>query len=715
MNRKIPLLALCAAMLASPPLTSTVYSVETIDDTHSAFVYPDARRGDVRDEYHGVSVADPYRWLEDVDSEETRTWIDAENSLTQNYLQNLSEREAIGERLKELWNYERHGLPSKHKGKYYWYKNSGMQSQSVLYRTTSLNTEASVVLDPNTFSEDGSVSLGGTEVSPDGSMIAYTLSDGGSDWRKVKVLNMDSMEELPDLLQWVKFSNLSWAKDNSGFFYSRFNAEEEDRALQASNNKHMLYFHQLGTTQSDDVLIYERPEKDDWLFTGEVSEDGRYLVISVSEGCKEENGIFYKDLRHPESPVVELLSDFDGAYAYLGNQDQLFWFYTNKDADRGRLVAIDINNPQASNWAELIPQGEATLQSVSLVGGHFIASYLQDVSSVVKVFDLSGHFVREIELPGLGTAGGFSGEVDDPETFFSYTSYTTPGEIYRYDVSTGEKETFFKPDVKFNPNDYMTRRIFYPSKDGTRIPLFISHKKDLDLDGSQRALLYGYGGFNICIEPSFSVSNLVWMEMGGIYCVANIRGGGEYGRDWHDKGTKLQKQNVFDDFIGAGEWLIENGYTTPAKLGIMGGSNGGLLVGACSNQRPDLFGACIPMVGVMDMLRFPKFTIGWAWTTDYGTPENEDEFSYLYAYSPYHNTVPGKQYPATMVTTADHDDRVVPAHSFKYTAALQHAQGGDNPILIRIDTRAGHGAGKPTAKLIEESMDRWAFFIENLK
>ncbi|MFT4553515.1 MAG: prolyl oligopeptidase [Chlamydiales bacterium] len=715
MSRKTPLIALCTALLASSPLTNTTSAVETIDDTRTAFTYPEARRGDFTDEYHGVTVADPYRWLEDVDSEETRAWIDSENSLTQSYLQNLTERAAIGERLKELWNYERHGLPSKHKGKYYWHKNSGMQSQSVLYRTNSLDTEASVVLDPNTFSDDGTISLGGTEVSPDGSLIAYTLSDGGSDWRKVKVLNMDSMEELPDLLEWVKFSNLSWAKDNSGFFYSRFDAEEEGRALQASNNKHMLYFHQLGTPQADDVLIYQRPEKEDWLFTGEVSEDGRYLLISVNEGCKEENGLFYKDLHKPKSPVVELLSDFDGAYGYLGNQEQFFWFYTNQGADRGRVIAIDINSPQAEYWIELIPESEATLQSVSLVGGHFIANYLQDVSSVVKVFDLFGNFTRTVELPGLGSAGGFSGKVDDPETFFSYTSYTTPGEIYRYDISSGEKELFFKPDVKFNPEDYTTTRVFYPSKDGTEVPLFISHKKGIELDASHRALLYGYGGFNISIEPSFSVSNLVWMEMGGIYCVANIRGGGEYGKAWHEGGMKLQKQNVFDDFIGAGEWLIEKGYTTSSKLGIMGGSNGGLLVGACSMQRPDLFGACVPMVGVMDMLRFPKFTIGWAWTTDYGSPENEDEFGYLHSYSPYHNTVSGKHYPATMVTTADHDDRVVPAHSFKYTAALQHAQGGDNPILIRIDTRAGHGAGKPTAKLIEESMDRWAFFIENLR
>jgi prolyl oligopeptidase len=521
--------------------------------------------------------------------------------------------------------------------------------------------------------------------------------------------------DLPDVIRWVKFSGASWSKDGKGFFYSRYDEPGEAAKLTKINKFHKLYFHRLGTPQSEDKLVYHRADQPDWGFSGGVTEDGRYLIITASQGTDPKNRVLYQDLQTPDAPVVELLMDFDADYTFIGNDGPVFWFKTDLNAPRHRIIAIDVTKPERSTWKEIISQAGETLVGVSVVNDQFICSYLKDAHSQIKVFGLDGKFVRGVELPGIGSAGGFDGKRADKETFYSFTSYTTAGTIYRYDLTTGASSVFRAPKVKFNPSDYETRQIFFTSKDGTRVPMFVSHKRGLKLDGANPTLLYGYGGFNISLTPAFSVSTLAWMEMGGIYAVANLRGGGEYGQSWHEAGTKSKKQNVFDDFIAAAEWLIANKYASPRKLAIAGGSNGGLLVGACMTQRPELFGAALPAVGVMDMLRFHKFTIGWAWTSDYGSADNADEFKTLVAYSPLHNIKPGTRYPATLITTADHDDRVVPAHSFKFAAALQAAQRGTAPTLIRIDVKAGHGAGKPTAKMIEEAADRWAFLSDELQ
>ncbi|NEQ17313.1 MAG: S9 family peptidase, partial [Moorea sp. SIO3E2] len=494
-----------------------------------------------------------------------------------------------------------------------------------------------------------------------------------------------------------------------------FDEPNEATKLEDLNYYQKLYYHKLGTPQSEDSLIYERPDQKEWGFSGQVTEDGNYLIITVFLGTDPKNLVFYKNLQDPDSPVVELINEFDASYSFIGNDQSVFWFRTDLDAPRSRVIAIDTNHPDQAQWQEVIPQADETLEGVSLLNNQFVADYLKDAHSSIKIFDLDGSFVREVELPGIGSVGGFNGLRYDTETFYSYTSFTTPATIYRYDMVSGESTIFRQPQVDFNPDDYETKQVFYPSKDGTQVPMFITHKKGLQLDSNNPTYLYGYGGFNISITPNFSISNLVWMEMGGVYAVANLRGGGEYGEDWHQSGTKLNKQNVFDDFIAAAEWLIGAQYTSPQKLAIAGGSNGGLLVGACMTQRPDLFGAALPAVGVLDMLRFHKFTIGWAWCSDYGSPDNPEEFKALYAYSPLHNLKPGTAYPPTLITTADHDDRVVPAHSFKFAAALQEAHEGEQPVLIRIETKAGHGAGKPTSKIIEEIADKWAFLVRRLE
>lgn len=677
--------------------------------------YPSTRKSDQTDDYHGVKVADPYRWLEDDNSAETKAWVEAQNKVTFGYLEQISQRAAIKARLTELWNYERYGVPFQQGGRYFIAKNDGLQNQSVLYTMTSLDAAPQLLLDPNKLSADGTVALGGYSISDDGNLMAYGLSTAGSDWQEWKVRNVGTGEDLPDQIKWVKFSGASWKKDGSGFFYSRYDEPTEATKLTKANYFHKLYFHRLGAPQSENQLVYHRPDHKDWNFGGSVTDDGRYLVINASQGTDPKNRVLYQDLQTPGAPATELLMDFDADYTFLDNDGPVFWFKTDLNAPRHRVIAIDVTKPERANWKEIIPEAKETLAGVSVVSDQFICSYMKDAHSQVKIFTLAGAFVREVPLPGIGSAGGFGGKRTDQETFYSFTSYTSPGTIFRYDPATGASTVLRMPKVKFNPDNYETHQVFYASKDGTRMPMFISHQKGLKLDGKNPTLLYGYGGFNISLTPSFSVASLAWMEMGGVYAVPNLRGGGEYGEQWHQAGTKLRKQNVFDDFIAAAEWLIANKYTSPKKLAIAGGSNGGLLVGTCLTQRPDLYGATLPAVGVMDMLRFHKFTIGWAWTSDYGSSENAEEFRALHAYSPLHNLKRGAKYPPTLITTADHDDRVVPAHSFKFAATLQAAQAGRAPTLIRIETKAGHGAGKPTTKLIEEAADKWAFLVHELK
>jgi len=542
--------------------------------------------------------------------------------------------------------------------------------------------------------------------------LAYGLSRSGSDWQEWKVRDIETGEDLPDHLRWIKFSGASWTPDGQGFFYSRYDEPPPGREYESANYFQKLYYHRLGTPQSEDLLVYHRPDQKEWGFAGGVTEDGNYLIISVWRGTDPKNLLFYKDLRDPNLPVVELIREFEANYSFVGNDGSRFWLLTDLNAPRRRLVAIDLDNP--GQVQEVIPEAEETLQGVSLINNQFVAFYLKDAHTQIKTFALDGTYLGEIPLPGLGSASGFGGKRYDTETFYTFTSFTTPPTIYRYDFTTGRSTLFRQPQVDFDPQAYEVQQVFYPSKDGTRIPMFLVHRRGLARTGDHPTLLYGYGGFGISLTPSFSVGLVAWLEMGGVYAQPNLRGGGEYGEAWHQAGTKLNKQKVFDDFIAAAEWLVANGYTNPSKLAISGGSNGGLLVGACLTQRPDLFAAALPAVGVFDMLRFHKFTIGWAWISEYGSPEDPEEFKALYAYSPLHNLKPGTVYPATLITTADHDDRVVPAHSFKFAAALQAAQGGSQPILIRIDTQAGHGAGKPTTKLIEETADRWAFLVEVL-
>jgi prolyl oligopeptidase len=677
--------------------------------TRYAIKYPQTPQTNHVDYYHEVAVSDPYRWLEDIESPQVKKWIEEQNKITFSFLSNIPEREKIKQRMTQLWNYERFGVPFKKGGRYFYSRNDGLQNQNVIYTVEKLDGEPRVLIDPNLFSKDGRVALSGLSITENGKLAAYGIAVAGSDWQEWRVRNIDSGEDLPDKIEWVKFSSAAWTTDGKGFFYSRF--DKPDAKLTQVNYYHKLYYHRIGTSQNEDKLIYHRPDQKEWNFYPQTTDDGKFLIISSSQGTSPKRRIFYLDLMNPDSQVQPLITEFDAAYDFIDNEGNVFWFRTDLDAPRGRIIAIDITKPERRNWKEIIPQANETMVNASVVGRRFIITYLKDAHSQVKVFSLNGRFEYELELPGIGTVSGFSGKKDDPETFFMFTSFTIPGTIYKFNVLTRELTLFKKPKVLFNPEDYETRQVFYRSKDGTRIPMFITYKKGLKQNGKNPTLLYGYGGFNISITPAFSVPNLVWLEMGGVYAVANIRGGGEYGEEWHQAGTKLKKQNVFDDFIAAAEYLITNKYTNPKRLAIAGGSNGGLLVGAVLNQCPELFGAALPAVGVMDMLRFHKFTIGWAWVSDYGSPDNPEEFRALYAYSPYHNIKKGTKYPAVLITTADHDDRVVPLHSFKYAAALQAAQQGDAPILIRIETRAGHGAGKPTSLLIEESTDKLAFLV----
>jgi prolyl oligopeptidase len=693
--------------------TALVCLLATATFMTKTYDYPPARKGDQVDDYHGVKIADPYRWLEDLDSEETRQWVEAENKLTFSFLNSIPERAAIRNRLTKLWDYEKYGLPFKEGNRYFYTRNSGLQNQSVLYTVNSLDAQPQEVLDPNVLSADGTVAVSGMQASHDGKLLAYSLSASGSDWQEWKVRDVATGKDLSDDLKWVKFSGVSWTRDGNGFFYSRYD-EPKAEALKATNYFQKIYFHKLGTPQTEDVLVYERPDQKEWLFGGYVTEDGNYLIINVSEGTDVKSRIYYKDLKAKDAPVVKLLDDFDAAYTFIGNEGTRFWFQTDLQSPRGKVIEIDVAKPERANWKVIVPESKETLQAATFVDHKFVLNYLKDAYTQVKIYDTTGKFVNEVAFPGIGTADGFGGKATDKETFYAFTGFTMPTTIYRYDFTTGKSTIFRQPKVEFNPADFETKQVFYTSKDGTKVPMFITHKKGLKLDGNNPTYLYGYGGFNISLTPGFSVGNLVWMEMGGVYAQPNLRGGGEYGEEWHQAGMKLKKQNVFDDFIAAAEWLIANKYTSTPKLAIGGGSNGGLLVGAALTQRPQLFGAALPAVGVMDMLRFQQFTIGWAWVSDYGSSENADDFKALLAYSPLHNIKPGTSYPPTMITTADHDDRVWPGHSFKFAATLQAAQAGDAPILIRIETKAGHGAGKPTSKLIDEIADRWAFLVKTL-
>jgi prolyl oligopeptidase len=708
------MLAVLAAATAAAQTSATVARADARAATATPLVYPETRKVDVVDDYHGVKVADPYRWLEDDNAPDTKAWVDAQNKVTFGYLEQIPERARIRARLLELWDYERFSAPRREAGKYIYSHNSGLQNQNVVYIADSAKGQARVLLDPNTFSADGTVALAGMSFSEDGRHMAYGVSEAGSDWHVWRVRDLETGQDTEDVIRWVKFTNASWTKDGKGFFYSRFDEPKPGQALSGVNLFRKIFYHRLGTPQAEDKLIYERPDDGQLNSGGSVTDDGRYFIISVSKGTERRNGIFYKDLAQDGAPVVKLLDEFEAAYNFIDNDGPIFWFRTDLDAPRYRLIAVDIRRPERENWKTLIPETRDLLEGVSTVGNMFVARYLRDAQSQVRIFDLEGRHVRDVELPGIGTATGFGGKRHEQETFYTFTSFTHPPTIFRYDMPTGKSEVFRKPQVKFNPDDYETRQVFYRSKDGTRVPMFLTHKKGLKLDGNNPVYLYGYGGFNIVQRPGFSVSNLVWMEMGGVYAVANLRGGGEYGREWHEAGMKLKRQNVFDDFIAAAEWLIANKYTQPGKLAIGGGSNGGLLVGAAMTQRPELFGATLPAVGVMDMLRFHKFTVGWGWVSDYGSSDDAEEFKVLYSYSPLHNLRKGTKYPATMVTTADHDDRVVPAHSFKFAAALQAAHAGEAPVLIRIQKRAGHGAGRPTTMIIEEQADRWAFLVRNL-
>jgi prolyl oligopeptidase len=675
--------------------------------------YPDSNPGDLVEDLHGIPVPDPYRWLEDLNSPETATWVKAQDDLTRSHLKKIPEREALENHLTKLWNVERYGTPFREGGHYFFSKNDGLQNQSVLYITDSLEGEARILLDPNQLSEDGTVALSDYEISPDGKLMAYSTSASGSDWVEWHVRDVASGRNLSDHLKWSKFSGAAWSKDSKGFYYGRFPTPKTGEKMMAQNLHKKIYYHAIGNPQEEDTLVYERPEHPKQGLYAWLSDDGNYLLINVSQGTDTKNGLFYKDLSKPDSSVVELLPDFDASYSFIDNLGSTFLIQTDLDAPRQKVVTIDLENPAPSNWKTIIAESPETLRSVSHVGGILIANYLKDARTEVRRFETSGKPLAPVKLPGLGTAGGFSGKSTDQETFFYFTSFTSPGATYRYDIASNSYKLFKEPKTQFNPDAYESSQIFATSKDGTRVPMFIVHKKGVKLDGNNPTLLYAYGGFNISLLPSYSPATIAWLDMGGIYVMANLRGGGEYGEDWHEAGMKLKKQNVFDDFIACAEHLIEQKYTSSKRLAIAGGSNGGLLVGACMVQRPELYGACLPAVGVMDMLRFHKFTIGWAWEAEYGSPNDATEFKTLLKYSPYHNLKPAN-YPATMVITSDHDDRVVPSHSFKFAAALQAAQKGPEPTLIRIETKSGHGAGTPTTKQIEANVDKFSFLAEAL-
>ena len=671
--------------------------------------YPKTEKKVVDNTYFGTTIKDPYRWLEDDKSAETAAWVKAENEVTFNYLEKIPFRKQLKERMEKLWNYEKISAPFK-KGNYtYYYKNNGLQNQSVLYRKDK-NGKEEVFLDPNTFSADGSTSLASMSFTKDGSLMAYAVSEAGSDWNKITILDAVTKKKLETEIVDVKFSGISWYK-NEGFYYSSYDKPEGSQ-LSAKTDQHKLYFHKLGTPQKSDKVIYGDKEKRRYVGGG-VTDDARYLIISASTSTSG-NELYIKDLTKPDSKIVTVVDNFETDNSIIENVGSKLYIITNRNAPNQKVVTVDASNPTPQNWKDFIPETKHVL-SANTGGGYIFAEYMKDAVTQVMQYDYDGKLVREVKLPGVGSAGGFGGEKEEKTLYYSFTNYTTPGTIYSFDPKTGISKEYQKPKVDFNSADYESKQVFYTSKDGTKIPMIITHKKGLKLDGKNPTILYAYGGFNVSLTPSFSVSNAVWLEQGGIYAVANLRGGGEYGKEWHDAGTQLKKQNVFDDFIAAGEYLIAQKYTSSDYLAIRGGSNGGLLVGAVMTQRPDLMKVALPAVGVLDMLRYHTFTAGAGWAYDYGTAEDSKEmFDYLKGYSPVHNVKAGVKYPATLVTTGDHDDRVVPAHSFKFAAELQDKQTGPNPVLIRIETNAGHGAGKPVSKTIEEIVDIQAFTLYNM-
>ena len=673
--------------------------------------YPVTAQGEVEDNYFGTVVKDPYRWLEIDDSSAVKDWVKAENKVTFGYLEQIPFREKFRKRLEEVWNYPKFSAPSKKGENYFFYKNDGLQNQSVLYIQDGLEGEPREFLNPNGFSEDGTASLTTFEVSKDGKYAAYGVSEGGSDWNEFFVKEVKSGKKMDDHLKWIKFSGASWFED--GFYYGRFAAPKEGKELSSQNENKQIFYHKLGENQSQDQLVYEDPAHPRRGTYAATTEDERFLILYLSEGATNDHALKVKDLSTPNAEFVDIISTFDHSYNVIENEGDQLLILTNDNAPRRRLISIDVKHPARENWVEIIPESEEVLNSVSMVGGKLFANYLKDASTKIYIFSKTGEREGEVSLPGIGTASGLNGKKDENTAFYTFTSFTYPSTVFKYNVETGTSEVYRKSGVDFEPEDYTTKQVFFKSKDGTKVPMFIVHKKDLEMNGLNPTMLYGYGGFNIDILPYFSTANTVLLENGGIYAVVNLRGGGEYGEEWHKDGMLGKKQNVFDDFIGAAEYRIAEKYTSSEKLGIYGRSNGGLLVGAAMTQRPDLFKVAIPGVGVLDMLRYHKFTIGHAWAVEYGSSDHEDQFKWLYAYSPLHNIKDGVEYPATMVTTADHDDRVVPAHSFKFIAELQKKQAGDNPVLIRIETQAGHGAGKPTSKIIEEYADMWAFLFYN--
>lgn len=690
-------------------LTGTLFAQGSIQ-------YPETRKDAVVDDYFGTQVPDPYRWLEDDNSAETKAWVKAQNAVTRTYLDAIPQKAEIRARLEKLWNFEKVSLPFTVGGhRWFFSKNDGLQNQAVLYSAEAPTAKPKVLLDPNELSKAGTIALNGESVSWNDKLLAYGLSKAGSDWVTWKVRDTGTGKDLPDQIEWSKFSGAAWARDDKGFYYAAFDAPKAGEALTGVNKNQKIYFHRIGTAQKADELVYARPDQPDWGFGADTTRDGRWLFIYQSQGTESKNRLFVRDLAKPGSKVEPFLDKFDASYSVIANDGDTFFVLTDNGAPRKRLVAIQRSKPDPKDWKVLIPEdpGTAVLESVGLVDGRFVAEWMTDAHQRLKIYDKSGRFQKEIALPGLGSVA-FSGRREGRAIYYSYTSFSDPGSIYRFDLRTGKQTLWHRPKIAFNPSDFETKQVFYPSKDGTKIPMFITAKKGLKLDGQNPTLLYGYGGFDISLTPAFSVSRLVWMEMGGVYAQANLRGGGEYGNAWHDAGRLKHKQNVFDDFISAAEWLIAQKYTSTPKLAIQGGSNGGLLIGACETQRPDLFGVCLPQVGVMDMLRFQKFTIGWAWESDYGSSDTKEGFETLIKYSPIHNLKPGVKYPPTLIFTGDHDDRVVPAHSFKYAATIQADQAGPAPVLIRIETDAGHGAGKPTSKSLDELSDAWAFCVKNL-
>lgn len=709
---KIFFMLTCIAATIHLSLSLKAQAMDPVASSQLPLQYPPTPRGEVVDNYHGTLVADPYRDLEDTESATTAAWIEAQNRLTRSYLDAIPQRQQLVERLTALWNYERYAIPVLRGETYFFTHNNGLQNQSILYRSEAHDAPKEVLLDPNSLSEDGTIALSAWAPTRDGKRIAYALADGGSDWRVIKVRDVGSGQDLEDEVRWVKFSPIAWLPDGSGFFYCRYDQPAPGQELSETNYFHKLFFHALGQPQSADQLIYRRDDEKQWGFSPTVTEDGRWLVISNWRSTEPVSQIFIKDLTDPNSAVRPLITGFDAEYDFINNDGDELFFLTDSDAPRRRVIAVNVHD--GNQRREVVPQSDDVLESVSLFGDRLFVNYLKDARSLVKIFSINGQEQRELELPGLGSVSGFGGLRDASETFFSFTNYVTPTAIYRMDLKIDEVTLWRKPEVALDVDNYLTEQVFFESRDGTRVPMVITRRRDTKLDGNHRALLYGYGGFNISLTPGYSPAVAGWLDAGGIYAVVNLRGGGEYGRQWHEAGMVFNKQNVFDDFIAAAETLIRLGYTKPQRLAIRGGSNGGLLVGAVMTQRPDLFGACLPAVGVMDMLRYHRFTIGWAWVGEYGSSDDPEQFKNLMTYSPLHRLQPGTCYPATLITTADRDDRVVPGHSFKFAAALQHAQSCDRPTLIRIETRAGHGAGTPVSKSINEYADLWAFLIANL-